>query len=91
MVLYVGALFWGLIFGLPLKLLVEGQFEWEKFSELVHWPLIAANLFNVQPRCGCPCLLPILFIGSSIAVYFGVVVKLLWEDKSVSELLSEPL
>jgi hypothetical protein len=90
-VLYVGALFWGLIFGLPLKLLVEGQFEWEKFSELVHRPLIAANLFNVQPRCGCPCLLPILFIGSSIAVYFGVVVKLLWEDKSVSELLSEPL
>jgi hypothetical protein len=37
------------------------------------------------------CLLPITIIGSSLAALFGIIVELVWDDKSITEPLEEPL
>lgn len=39
----------------------------------------------------CHCVIPIVVIGSSIAVLFGLLVELIWQDESLAEPLGEPL
>lgn len=39
----------------------------------------------------CHCVIPIVVIGSSIAVLFGLMVELIWQDESLAEPLGEPL
>lgn len=39
----------------------------------------------------CHCVIPIVLIGSSVAVLFGLMVELIWQDQSLAEPLGEPL
>lgn len=39
----------------------------------------------------CHCVIPIVIIGSSIAVLFGLLVELIWQDESLAEPIGEPL
>lgn len=39
----------------------------------------------------CHCVIPIVVIGSSIAVLFGLLVELIWQDESLAEPIGEPL
>jgi len=39
----------------------------------------------------CHCVIPIVVIGSSVAVLFGLMVELIWQDQSLAEPLGEPL
>lgn len=39
----------------------------------------------------CHCVIPIVVIGSSIAVLFGLLVELIWQDESLAEPLGDPL
>jgi hypothetical protein len=67
--LYLGALFWGILFALPIRRVLE-----------------------LPPEVHCRnCLLPIAVIGASLAALFGIVVELIWEDKSIAEPLEEPI
>jgi hypothetical protein len=66
--LYFGSLFWGIIFAMPIKLVMEKQADWN-----------------------CSCLYRIALIGASLAALFGILVELLWDDKSITEPLEEPL
>jgi len=40
---------------------------------------------------GCLCLIGIEFVGSCLAVLFGILVQLLWQDRNITEPLNEPL
>jgi hypothetical protein len=37
------------------------------------------------------CVIPIVLIGASIAILFGLMVELIWQDQSLAEPLGEPL
>jgi hypothetical protein len=39
----------------------------------------------------CHCVIPIVLIGSSLAVLFGLMVELIWQDQSLAEPIGEPL
>jgi len=39
----------------------------------------------------CSCIVPIVLMGSSVAVLFGLMVELIWQDHSLAEPLGEPL
>ena len=66
--LYLGSLFWSMIFATPIRYCLE------------------------RPRDpSCFCLLPIACVGASLAALFGIIVELVWEDKSIAEPLEEPL
>ena len=39
----------------------------------------------------CHCVIPIVVIGSSVAVLFGLMVELIWQDQSLAAPLGEPL
>lgn len=39
----------------------------------------------------CHCVIPIVVIGSAVAVLFGLMVELIWQDQSLAEPLGEPL
>jgi len=39
----------------------------------------------------CHCIIPIVLIGSSIAILFGLMVELIWKEHSLAEPLGEPL
>ncbi len=65
---YLGSLFWGIIFALPINFWLERKSD-----------------------ATCFCLVPIATIGSSLAVLFGILAQLLWENKSMTEPLGEPV
>lgn len=70
-IMLLGAMFWGLIFSVPLKILLERGLE------------VKAKLDH--------CLLYLTFVGGCAAVVFGILVQLLWDDRSITEPLGEPL
>jgi hypothetical protein len=70
-IMLLGSMFWGLIFSVPLKMLLERGLE------------VKAKLDH--------CLLYLTFVGGCAAVVFGILVQLLWDDRSITEPLGEPL
>jgi hypothetical protein len=52
---------------------------------------IKATLEGDTFRFDCHCVIPIIVIGSSISVLFGLMVELIWQDESLAEPLGEPL
>ena len=73
--LMIGSLFWSLIFGLPAKFVLESPNESH----------ISPFMFD------CYAVLIIILIGAPIAVLFGLLIQLIWEDASLTEPLGEPL
>jgi hypothetical protein len=71
-IIYLGALFWGVAFALPVKYMLEGAID---------PPTVTGRWY----------LWRIALAGSSLAVLFGLLVQLLWEDKSITEPIGEPL
>lgn len=66
--LYLGSLFWGILFAAPIRHVLEVPFQ-----------------------SSCTCLVPIAFIGASLAALFGIVVQLVWDEKSIAQPLEESL
>lgn len=71
---YLGAFFWGVMFAWPIKMLLNAM------------PAAAGGTSTYD----CLDLVPIAVTGSSLAVLFGFLVQLLWEDKTITEPLREP-
>jgi hypothetical protein len=67
--LYLGSLFWGIVFAVPIR-----------------------HLLEYPPEKPCfYCLLPVALIGASLAALFGIVVQLIWQEKSITEPMEEPI
>ncbi len=71
--LLYGSFFWGMLFALPAKYILESSVEHNTF------------VFD------CFSVIPIVVIGTPVAILFGLIVQLIWEDASLTEPIGEPL
>jgi hypothetical protein len=61
------------------------------FAGALYWGAMLAPAVHVilkseaAPEGGCRCLLPALIYGSALAVDFGLLIQLIWDEKSVTD------
>ena len=70
-----------------LAALLAGSLFWGLIFALPIKVAIERDVF----RFDCSCVIPIVLIGASIAVLFGLMVELIWQEQSLAEPLGEPL
>jgi hypothetical protein len=70
-----------------LVFLLLGSLFWAGIFALPIKVALERDAFMID----CHCIVPIVLIGSSIAILFGLMVELIWKDHSLAEPLGEPL
>jgi hypothetical protein len=67
--------------------LLAGSLFWGLIFALPIKVAVERDVFRFDDSC----VIPIVLIGASIAVLFGLMVELIWQDQSLAEPLGEPL
>jgi hypothetical protein len=71
--------------------LVLGSCFWSMIFALPIKYILESGYFSAQFVFDCYGMIPIFFIGTPLAVLFGLIIQLIWEDASLTEPLGEPL
>ncbi|HEV3470356.1 MAG TPA: hypothetical protein VG148_13605 [Pyrinomonadaceae bacterium] len=71
--------------------LLGGAFFWSMLFALPAKYILESDVVTNAFVIDCFSVIPIVVIGTPVAVLFGLIVQLIWEDASLTEPIGEPL